>query len=775
MEEYTNAMGVMKNLQVIDILNSIIEGFNRQLEEANKNVYEGVDTNIRRNETFGAAPFNRRESENIWDIRVCVESNLTGDKFKTRRFTDYGNYINSTVYFQPIKGLDGTTIDFTQAHTYSNIDGEDLEVYVGLESEWLSRKIEGVFGNGGTFSTHQQNEYNRLYGYFGEYYGDWMAGKALQGAGFYSKPMFPHGPNMMQTAVMVAGVAGGPWAAFAVSMLTTGVQVSDGSMSWKQGAFQVGMSAATACIGVGASELSGMVGGAASAATEAGSRTMTQIAVENVSRTAANTLVSGISYDGEGLSYDKERMTSSRTWLAAGVTAGVGTLAAGYNLSGFSSALVNGAGSSLSAGLTTGDWSESFQTGAINAAGNYLGGLMAGGITQGLGTDNAYTQALISNYTTFGMRKLFGGDEKFDMGAIGQVDTMNLVVQDMYKSYKQKNPTAQTKTNEKNPADAADKFKDPFADIDTALSGVFTSLGRGLGQTMKQIGDTIQDGAKWAYDGVSGAVGRTVTALGNFAESTGNLFAEGEFATDTEVKQIREQERIKQEQEQQEILKGNKPDGMSDAEYNQKFKELEQKFKDSEKINNKSVDESLKNLTDLAQQNGGGSEYVREELKKALSKIPGGDKLNIDKIIETSCVSLSVWVALKQAGANVGEYGEFYAEQVKKGNISAENASVNKIHDLANSYKIDGKKPEVGFIRDFNKYEKLLNSGEVSNGVVLFERSKEKYHAINVYSSNEGIKISDVSYRTHGNSASEYTNAKKGNFRWLFYVKKGRR
>jgi hypothetical protein len=74
-------------------------------------------------------------------------------------------------------------------------------------------------------------------------------------------------------------------------MLTTSMQVADGSMSWKQGAFQVGMSAATACIGVGASELSGMVGGAASAVTEAGSRTMTQIAVENVSRTAANTLV----------------------------------------------------------------------------------------------------------------------------------------------------------------------------------------------------------------------------------------------------------------------------------------------------------------------------------------------------------------------------------------------------------------------------------------------------------------------------------------------------
>jgi hypothetical protein len=582
MEEYTSAMGVMKNLQVIDILNGIIDGFNTQLLAANNNVYEDVEYSIRGNATFGLAPFERKKSENRWEIEVCTASNLTGDKYKTRKFSDYNSYINSTVFFQPIKGLDGTTIDFSQANTYSKLDNEDLDTYVGLETEWLNRRIEDVFKEGGTFSGHQEAEYNRLYGKFGDYYGQWMAGEALKNAGFYSKPMFPNGPNMMQTGTMIAGIAGGPWAAFAVSMLTTTMQVADGSMSWKQGAFQVGMSAATACIGVGASELSGMVGGLASTAAEAGTRTMSQIAVENVTRTVANTLVSGIQFDGEGLSWDGKRMSSGKTWLAAGVTAGVGSLTAGYNLSGFSSAVLNGVGSSLSAGITTGNWAKSFQTGAVSGIGNYIGGLVAGGISQGFGTDNAYTQALISNYATFGMRKLLGGDEKFDMGAIGNVDTVNLVVQDMYQSYKQKNPAEIKKENGDNSKTAADKFKDPFAELDLAISGVFTSLGRGLGQTMKQVGDTIADGAKWSYDGVAEAVSTGMTALGNFAERTGNLFTEGHFASDEVVAQIREQERLQKEQEL--IQSGVKPVDMSDAEYKQKFRETEQRAKEADKM-----------------------------------------------------------------------------------------------------------------------------------------------------------------------------------------------
>ncbi len=250
MEEYTNAMGLMKNLQVIDILNNIIDSFNKQLEESNKSVYDGIDFNIRGNPSFGDAPYQRKKAENRWDIRVCVASNLTGDKFKTRQFADYNSYINSTVYFQPIKGLGGTTIDFTEVNTYNKLDGEELDTYVGLESEWLSRKIEDVFKEGGTFSGHQEKEYNRLYAQFGETYGEWMAGEALQNAGFYAKPIGPGAPSIMTGTVMIAQVVGTctgmVWIGAAANALALTVQIADGTAEAKHVGTQVAVGAASA-------------------------------------------------------------------------------------------------------------------------------------------------------------------------------------------------------------------------------------------------------------------------------------------------------------------------------------------------------------------------------------------------------------------------------------------------------------------------------------------------------------------------------------------------
>jgi hypothetical protein len=46
---------------------------------------------------------------------------------------------------------------------------------------------------------------------------------------------------------------------------------------------------------------------------------------------------------------------------------------------------------------------------------------------------------------------------------------------------------------------AADRAKDPFAPIDKALSGVFVSLGRGLGQGMKDVIEAIKSGAETAF------------------------------------------------------------------------------------------------------------------------------------------------------------------------------------------------------------------------------------------------------------------------------------
>ena len=75
-----------------------------------------------------------------------------------------------------------------------------------------------------------------------------MAGEALKAGAFYSKPIFPNGPNMFQTAAIAASLSGQAWLAEAISVATSAIQVADGTMSWKQAAFQVGVSVATSAI-----------------------------------------------------------------------------------------------------------------------------------------------------------------------------------------------------------------------------------------------------------------------------------------------------------------------------------------------------------------------------------------------------------------------------------------------------------------------------------------------------------------------------------------------
>ncbi len=210
MKDYADMMSVMQNLRVTDILQGIIETFNRQLAGANTSVYESVDTELR---TRFAAPFMREESARLWKIEVVKESNLfSGDKKKTIRFADYADYATNAVALQPLKGLSGT-IDFTDPATYMNVDSGELDVYVRLAGENLNREIERIFSEGGSFPTHTDTEYNRLGTRFSKAYEDYMAGRALAASGWYEKGDFV----MVNSALGVA--------AYALSSVTCGISM----------------------------------------------------------------------------------------------------------------------------------------------------------------------------------------------------------------------------------------------------------------------------------------------------------------------------------------------------------------------------------------------------------------------------------------------------------------------------------------------------------------------------------------------------------------------
>jgi len=70
-------------------------------------------------------------------------------------------------------------------------------------------------------------------------------------------------------------------------------------------------------------------------------------------------------------------------------------------------------------------------------------------------------------------------------------------------------------------ATAKDRFKDPFAALDDALGGIFVSLGRGLGQTMKDITDGISNAGSAAWDAVEDFGERTKNVFKNIVRGNG--------------------------------------------------------------------------------------------------------------------------------------------------------------------------------------------------------------------------------------------------------------
>ncbi|HRX48841.1 MAG TPA: hypothetical protein P5120_15075, partial [Spirochaetota bacterium] len=499
MEEYREAVGIMKNLQVIDILNGIIENFNSQLEEANENVYDAVDISLAKSENFAEAPFMRRDAEHQWEIRVCVESNLTGDKYKTRRFTDYNYYINSTVKLQPIKGLNGTTIDFTNANTYAVLDSEELDTYVGLEQDDLNKRIDEVFGEQGLFGAYQEGEFNRLGAEFVKYYSEWMEGEALLGSMFYSKPMFPNGPNMLQAAAIAASFTGQAYIAVLVAAATSGIQMADGSMTWEQAAFQIGVSTATAAIGAGAAKLGDMAGSAAGSA-------LVGVAVKSTTTAVGNTLVSGVTLEGGSLGWDGDRMTSWKTWAGTGIMAAAGTVAEGYCKSDLSKAVVRGAGSGASRGVETGDYSESMRIALATSVGNYLGGLANGAIAGGTGVSSF----AVENFVNFGMRKMLGSGEDFSWDMVAKNDALeNLLSEYVTEAFMSDEQIRAIRERDKAEAEKReqDRYKLDFLDrIETAVGGMFLSMRDDFNKAaydLENAVDTIGDGLKIAARAVS--------------------------------------------------------------------------------------------------------------------------------------------------------------------------------------------------------------------------------------------------------------------------------
>ena len=168
---------------------------------------------------------------------------------------------------------------------------------------------------------------------------------------------------------------------------------------------------------------------------------------------------------------------------------------------------------------------------------------------------------------------------------------------------------------------------DPFAGIEDMLGAAWQGL-KGIKADIRNIQNSITGLAGGAFDYLTGGllsganeglfgIGKDIgEGLTAFAQRTGKLLTEGYFASDEEVRDILARERIK------EAIKNGTALEYGSEEYNRMMavvnakisngSDADSKLRADEKQasykNNKDVDSSLKNLTDLAQQNGGGSE-----------------------------------------------------------------------------------------------------------------------------------------------------------------------
>ncbi|HPR39243.1 MAG TPA: hypothetical protein PLT13_16725, partial [Spirochaetota bacterium] len=367
----------------------------------------------------------------------------------------------------------------------------------------------------------------------------WVAGEAMKDKGFYSKPMFPSGPNMLQTAAIAASLTGQPWAAILVATATSGIQMADGTMTWKQAAFQVGVTAATSAIGVGAAKLGDMAGAAAGSAL-AGS------AVKATTVSFGNTLVSGVQLEGGGLGWDGDRMTKMSTWTSAGVNAVTSTITQNYCSSGISKALVGGIGSGISQGLTTGDWKESMVTGVRGSAAGYLSGQLGGvlGDTTGLGG------SAVDNFLNYSMRKMLGSKEEFSWDMIAQNNAVGEMMSNYMSEFLSGPPVdmAAKRKDEMKKLGFTDEEADTILEnemglaakqqrdydklgfldkLETSVGGMYLSMKNdmlNLGRDMGKLTETIKTGVTAAAKGVSDAMSAVVAAAGALGTSVERMF-----------------------------------------------------------------------------------------------------------------------------------------------------------------------------------------------------------------------------------------------------------
>ncbi|HQO04337.1 MAG TPA: hypothetical protein PLI62_18925, partial [Spirochaetota bacterium] len=552
MSRFSDRMSVMQSVKMGEAAYqsymAILKQFSDNLRGMNKSTSDSVKTNIRDAAPYIDAPFE--QSKGCWKIRYIRSYSLaTGRKYGSLVINDYSYYVNTTVFLKKLKGIEGD-IDFSNPYTYEKIDPEELNLYISMEQEHLTKEINNVFCAGGRFEKHSGSEMQRLSQKFSEGYEKYVKGQAMVAGGWYSAPLAPGVPVNAITVAKVAGSialssAGCPWLAVALNSSLAAVEAKDGGLSWKQAAVQVGINAAITGLSMGA-------GSALAGSSQTIGSQLASAAASSAVSTTGNTLASCVDYEsGGGFGFSKDRFTDNKTWSQAGLSfatsfaASAATIGMKQGLGIKSNLLATTATTSIntvSSNFTVGGdgswnwggWGNiDTQKAVITGVGSYVSSTATGNMRDPY--MSAFAGSVINSYTTAltaNMFERFGGRDFGDQYSLDRpvsVDTLSISVNQAYGDARSRimsdgSHEAATPVDNRS---FLQKIGDGFAGAGESILSIGKSLsdevgdivgdakkiGSGVGDGLSYVGGKLQDFGRWAVNGIS-----------NLAESIGNSY-----------------------------------------------------------------------------------------------------------------------------------------------------------------------------------------------------------------------------------------------------------
>jgi len=152
--------------------------------------------------------------------------------------------------------------------------------------------------------------------------------------------------------------------------------------------------------------------------------------------------------------------------------------------------------------------------------------------------------------------------------------------------------------------------------------------------------------------------------------------------------------------------------------------------------------------------NQGENAGLRQELQKAIDKKLIKD-IDPATIRETACVAANLWINLVLEGANIEEFGEYYAHWANEGKIRAKDAFITEKDQKAIARFYGYEMSRITTYEEFVKF--ISNGNNVRYGQLrYYDSGLENEHNVMLYSYNGGWYVSDVGKSmNHGMSWDE--------------------